>query len=146
METEGSKCRYCPKGLLGKGVGNKEENPREYSWLGVANRFPLDKRDTFRGWLQPESGGVPPHSLSLSLRPHLQESSGLLGPKSQKKSQKCVRNASKMCPKCALFYWKRGTFQNASEMRQKCIKNARNTFGGEHLLDDTDKGPERRNP
>ena len=24
-------------------------------------------------------------------------------------------------------------------MRQKCIKNARNTFGGEHFLDDTEK-------
>ena len=23
-------------------------------------------------------------------------------------------------------------------MSQKCVKNARNTFGGEHLLDDTD--------
>ena len=31
------------------------------------------------------------------------------------------------------FIGKRGTFQNASEMRQKCVKNARNTFGGEHL-------------
>ena len=25
-----------------------------------------------------------------------------------------------------------------SKMRQKCVKNARNTFGGEHLLDDTE--------
>ena len=44
---------------------------------------------------------------------------------------KCVRNASK-------FIGKRGTFQNASEMRQTCVKNACNTFGGEHLLDDTE--------
>ena len=43
------------------------------------------------------------------------------------------------------FTGKRGTFQNASEMRQICIKNAsknaRKTFGEEHLLDDTDKVP-----
>ena len=26
-------------------------------------------------------------------------------------------------------------------MRQKCVKNARNTFGGEHLLNDTDSTP-----
>ena len=32
----------------------------------------------------------------------------------------------------------RGTFQNASEMRQTCVKNARNIFGAEHLLDDTE--------
>ena len=49
--------------------------------------------------------------------------------------QKCVRNASKW----VLFYWERGTFQNASNMRYKCVKNARNTFGGEHLLDDTEE-------
>ena len=34
---------------------------------------------------------------------------------------KCVRNPS-----------------NCVKLRQKCVKNARNTFGGEHLLDDTD--------
>ena len=28
--------------------------------------------------------------------------------------------------------------RNASKLRQKCVKSARNTFGGEHLLDDTD--------
>ena len=26
-----------------------------------------------------------------------------------------------------------------SKLRQKCVKNARNTFGGEHLLDDTEQ-------
>ena len=36
------------------------------------------------------------------------------------------------------FIGKRGTFQNASEMRQFCVKN-----GGEHLLDDTDSGCHR---
>ena len=36
------------------------------------------------------------------------------------------------------FIGKRGTFQNASKLRQKCIKHARNTFGEKHLLDDTD--------
>ena len=34
--------------------------------------------------------------------------------------QKCVRNASKW----VLFYWERGPFQNALEMRQICVKNA----------------------
>ena len=28
------------------------------------------------------------------------------------------------------------------KLRQKCVKNARNTFGGEHLLDDTDQSDE----
>ena len=51
--------------------------------------------------------------------------------------QKCVRNASKW----VLFYWEKRNVQNASELRQKCVKSARNTFGGEHLLDDTDFGP-----
>ena len=55
--------------------------------------------------------------------------------------QKCVRNASKW----VLFYWgeKRNVpkcVRNASKLHQKCVKNARNTFGGEHLLDDTDRG------
>ena len=45
--------------------------------------------------------------------------------------QKCVTNAS-------CFIWKRGTFRNASKMRLKSVKNARNTFGGTHLLDNTD--------
>ena len=56
--------------------------------------------------------------------------------------QKCVRNVSKMRQNGSRFIGKRGTFQDASEMRQKlrqkCVKNARNTFGGEHLLNDTD--------
>ena len=28
--------------------------------------------------------------------------------------------------------------RNRVKLRQKCVKNARNTFGGEHLLDDTE--------
>ena len=55
--------------------------------------------------------------------------------------QKCVRNASKMrqkCVKMGLVLLERGTSKNASEIRQNCVKSARNTFGGEHLLDDTD--------
>ena len=55
--------------------------------------------------------------------------------------QKYVRNASKMRQNGSCFIGKRGTFQNASEMRHncvpKCVKNAQNIFGGEHLLDDT---------
>ena len=67
-----------------------------------------------------------------------------------------VRNASEIRQNVLLG--KRGTFQNASEMRQKCVKmglvllgkeerskmcqkcvrNARNPFGGEHHLDDTE--------
>ena len=40
--------------------------------------------------------------------------------------QKCVRNASKW----VLFYWEKRNVQNASEMRQKCIKTplGENTF------------------
>ena len=29
--------------------------------------------------------------------------------------------------------------KNESNMRLKCVKNVRNTFGGEHLLDDTEQ-------
>ena len=47
--------------------------------------------------------------------------------------QKCVNNASEARQKGSCFIGERGTFQNASEMRQTCVKNARNTFGGEHL-------------
>ena len=36
-------------------------------------------------------------------------------------SQKCVRNASKMRQSGACFIGKRGTFQNASKLCQKCI-------------------------
>ena len=51
--------------------------------------------------------------------------------------QKIVKNAPQSL--WVLFIGKRGTFQNASEIRQKCVKNARNTFGGEHLfVDDTE--------
>ena len=49
------------------------------------------------------------------------------------KASAIARMRQKFC-----FIGKRGTFQNASEMRQNCVKNARNTFGEEHLLDDTD--------
>ena len=37
-----------------------------------------------------------------------------------------------------LVYWEERNVQNASEIRQKRVKNAQNSFGGEHLLDDTD--------
>ena len=47
--------------------------------------------------------------------------------------------ASEMHQNGSCFIGKRGTFQNASEMHQNCVKIARNTFGGEHLLDDTDR-------
>ena len=43
--------------------------------------------------------------------------------------QKCVKNASK--------WVKMGLVLLGKEERPKC-KNARNTFGGEHLLDDTE--------
>ena len=46
--------------------------------------------------------------------------------------QKYVKNASKW-----VLWRKEERSKNASEMRQNCVKNARNTFGGEHLLDDT---------
>ena len=54
--------------------------------------------------------------------------------------QKCVKNASEMRQNGSCLLGKEDV-QNASEIRQKCVKNARNTFGGEHLLDDTDDGP-----
>ena len=38
-------------------------------------------------------------------------------------------------PKRFLGCWEK---RNASGMRQNCVKNARNTSGGEHLLDDTE--------
>ena len=48
--------------------------------------------------------------------------------------QKCVKMGLVLLgkeerPKCV---------RNASKLRRKCVKNARNTFGGEHLLDDTE--------
>ena len=52
--------------------------------------------------------------------------------------QKCVRNTSEMRQKWVLLYWEKRNVQYASEIRQNCVKNSRNTFGGEHLLDDTD--------
>ena len=56
--------------------------------------------------------------------------------------QECVRNASNMRQKCVrmglLLLGKEGTSKMRHKLRQNCVKNARNTFGGEHLLDDTD--------
>ena len=48
--------------------------------------------------------------------------------------QKCVKMGLVLLgkeerPKCV---------RNPSKLRHKCVKNARNTFGGEHLLDDTE--------
>ena len=43
--------------------------------------------------------------------------------------QKCVRNALKMRQNGSCFIGKRGTFQNASEMRQNCVKNASKMCG-----------------
>ena len=58
-------------------------------------------------------------------------------------SKNASETASNMRQKCAkmglVLLRKRGTFQNAS-LRQKCVQNAQNTFGGEHLLDDTEQG------
>ena len=52
--------------------------------------------------------------------------------------QKCVKNA----PKWVLFYWEKKNVpkcvRNASKIHLKRVKNAQNTFVGEHLLDDTD--------
>ena len=45
--------------------------------------------------------------------------------------QKCVKNASKM--RLVLL-----GKEERSKMRQNCVNNAQNTFGGEHLLDDTE--------
>ena len=45
--------------------------------------------------------------------------------------QKCVKNGSKMRQKWVLFYWKKRNVP-------KCVENARNTFGGLYLLDDTE--------
>ena len=56
------------------------------------------------------------------------------------------QNASEMRQKCVRNASKRvlgkeehpKCVRNPSKLRQKCVKNPRNTFGGEHLLDDTD--------
>ena len=59
--------------------------------------------------------------------------------------QKCIKNASKW----VLFYWEKRNVpkcvRNASKLRQKCAEHlwgrtplGENTFGGEHLLDDTE--------
>ena len=46
------------------------------------------------------------------------------------------KNASEMRQTCA----KMGrVLLGKEEMSQKCVKNARKTFGGEHRLDDTEK-------
>ena len=55
--------------------------------------------------------------------------------------QKCVKNASEMRQMGLVLLGKEERpkyVRNPSKLRQKCVKNARNTFGGEHLLDDTD--------
>ena len=53
-----------------------------------------------------------------------------------------VRNASEMRQKCAkmglVSLRKEECARNASKMRLKSVKNARNTFGGEPLLEDTE--------
>ena len=68
---------------------------------------------------------------------------GVLGKGGGKK-----KNAPEMRQKCVIgscqdscVIEKRGTFQNVSKIRPKCVKNAQNTFGGEHLLDDTEIAP-----
>ena len=48
--------------------------------------------------------------------------------------QKCIKNAPK---NGACFKGERGTFQNASEMRQNYVKNASKN-ARKHLLDDAD--------
>ena len=40
-----------------------------------------------------------------------------------RQQQECVRNASEMRPNGSCFIGKRGRFQNASKMRQKCVKD-----------------------
>ena len=56
--------------------------------------------------------------------------------------QKCVRNASEMRQNGSCLWGK----EERSKMRQNCVKNAaknaRNTFWGEQLLDDTDPTPD----
>ena len=47
------------------------------------------------------------------------------------------KNASEMRQKCAQMCLVLLGKEERSNMRLKCAKNARNTFGGEHLLDDT---------
>ena len=54
---------------------------------------------------------------------------------------KCVKRASKMRQNGSCFIDVPKCVRNASRLRQKCVKNAWNTFGGEHLLDDTKREP-----
>ena len=49
--------------------------------------------------------------------------------------QKCVKMGLVLLGKEE----RRKCVRNPSKLRQKCVKVPRNTFGGEHLLDDTDK-------
>ena len=49
--------------------------------------------------------------------------------------RKCIKNAPKWVLLTKNLFWGK---EERSKMRQKCVKNARNTFGGEHLLDDTE--------
>ena len=59
--------------------------------------------------------------------------------------QKRVSNASNMRQKCVKMGLvllgkeeRPKCVRNPSKLRQKCVKNPRNTFRGEHLLDDTE--------
>ena len=56
---------------------------------------------------------------------------------------KCVRKKCvQKCVKMGLVLWGKEErpkcVRNPSKLHQKCVKNPRNTFGGEHLLDDTE--------
>ena len=65
------------------------------------------------------------------------------------KASAIARNASEMRQMGLLLVGKEERpkcIRNPSKVRQKCVKNVRNTFGGEHLLDDTEKYPENSLP
>ena len=62
-----------------------------------------------------------------------------------RQQQECVRNASEIGQKCVknvpkwvLLCWEKRNVPNCIKNESKCVKNARNTFGGEHLLDDAE--------
>ena len=102
------------------------------------------KHPFWRGLSGINSGG-PIRSRALLFTPELSNGGRLDNPRYRPKDVfgKGVgnsTNASEMRQKCvknassgSCFIGKRGTFQNASDMRQNCVKNARNTFAGEHL-------------
>ena len=56
------------------------------------------------------------------------------------------KNASEMRQKWVKDASKLLGKEERSKMRQKCVKNARNTFGGEHLLDATKKCAHKSRP